>query len=77
MALHRELERRLILSASSETARQSPHDDMLALDHAGRPVMHSPSERCRQVAERWGSSARDAVVTVQTTIDVKALQLVP
>src|SRR2546422_11262553 len=45
---------------------------MLALDHAGRPVMHSPSERCRQVAERWGSSAHDEVIAVQATIEVKA-----
>lgn len=72
MALHRELERRRLLSAFSETARHYPHDDMLALDHVGRPVMHSPSERCRQVAERWGSSPRDEVVTVQATIEVKA-----
>jgi transcriptional regulator of acetoin/glycerol metabolism len=72
MALHRELERRRLLTAFSDAARHYPHDDMLALDHAGRPVMHSPSERCRQIAERWGSLSRDEPVAVQTTIDVKA-----
>jgi len=34
--------------------------------------VHLSIERCRQVAERWGSSPRDEVVTVQATIEVKA-----
>jgi len=72
MALHRELERRCLLSAFAEAARRYPHDDMLALDHAGRPVMHSPNERCRQVAERWGSSARNEAVAVQAMMEVNA-----
>ncbi|MGH8518113.1 MAG: sigma-54-dependent Fis family transcriptional regulator, partial [Panacagrimonas sp.] len=72
MALHRELERRRILNAFSETSRHYPHDDVLALDHAGRPVMHTPNDRCRQIVERWGSSAPQDSVAVHATIDVKA-----
>ena len=72
MALHRELERRRLLTAFSDAARHYPHDDMLALDHAGRPVMYTPSERCRQIAERWNSAGLEAAVTVSTTIDVVA-----
>lgn len=72
MALHRELERRRILTAFSETARHYPQDDVLALDHAGRPVMHTPNERCRRIVEGWGSSVPQDGVTVQTTIEVKA-----
>ncbi len=70
MALHRELERRRLLTAFSDAARHYPHDDMLALDQAGRPVMHTPSERCRQIAERWNTL--DEPVAVRETIDVKA-----
>lgn len=72
IALHRELERRRLLTAFSDAARHYPHDDMLALDHAGRPVIHTPTERCRQIAERWGSIGRDEPVAVQTTINVTA-----
>lgn len=71
MALHRELERRRILSAFSDAARHYPQDDMLALDVGGRPVMFTPNERCRQIAERW-SSARQEGIAVQTTINVTA-----
>ncbi|TDU30935.1 transcriptional regulator of acetoin/glycerol metabolism [Panacagrimonas perspica] len=71
MALHRELERRRILSAFSDAARHYPHDDMLALDVGGRPVMFTPNERCRQIAERWVSTRHDGV-SVQSTIDVTA-----
>jgi len=35
MTLHRELERSRVVNAFSEVARQYPHDDLLALDHAG------------------------------------------
>ncbi|ABM97372.1 sigma-54-dependent Fis family transcriptional regulator [Methylibium petroleiphilum] len=72
MALHRELERRRLLTAFSDAARHYPHDDMLALDHAGRPVMHTPNERCRQITERWVSAGSDDTVAVRTTIDVEA-----
>ncbi|WP_022980724.1 sigma-54-dependent Fis family transcriptional regulator [Ideonella sp. B508-1] len=57
MALHRELERRLLLTAFSDASRHYPHDDLLAVDQAGRPVAHTPSERCRQLAERWPAEA--------------------
>jgi sigma-54 dependent transcriptional regulator, acetoin dehydrogenase operon transcriptional activator AcoR len=72
MALHRELERRRLLAAFSDAARQYPHDDLLVLDHAGRLVMHSPSERCRRVAERWSSAGWDEAVHVNKTIEVTA-----
>ena len=36
MALHRGLERRRLLTAFSDASRHYPHDDVLALDHAGR-----------------------------------------
>ena len=41
MTLHRQLERSRVVNAFTEAARQYPHDDMLALDHAGRVVMHT------------------------------------
>lgn len=72
MALHRELERRRLLSRFSEAAHRYPHDEMLALDHMGRPVMHSPSERCRKVAERWDSATGNEAVPVESIIEVKA-----
>lgn len=71
IALHRELERRRLLTAFSDAARHYPQDDMLALDHRGRPVVHTPNERCRKIAESWGREAPDGV-QVRTTIDVKA-----
>lgn len=73
MALHRELERGRLLAAFGEAARQYPHDDILALDPAGRPVMHTPSERCRRIAERWGDAGpAEAAAGVRATIDVTA-----
>ncbi len=71
MALHRELERRRILTAFSDAARHYPQDDMLALDHGGRPLMYTPNERCRQIAERWTTARHDGI-TVQATLDVTA-----
>ncbi|GAP34306.1 sigma54 specific transcriptional regulator, Fis family [Piscinibacter sakaiensis] len=72
MALHRELERRRLLSSFSETVRHYPHDDVLALDPLGRPVMHTPSERCRQIAERWRHGSADAADRVQSRTEVRA-----
>jgi sigma-54 dependent transcriptional regulator, acetoin dehydrogenase operon transcriptional activator AcoR len=68
MGLQRELERGRLLMAFGEVARRYPHDDLLALDHAGRVVTHTPNERCRQMAERW--DATDALCAVRETIDV-------
>ncbi len=70
MALLRELERRRLLAAFSDAARHYPHDDMLALDHAGRPVMHTPSDRCRAIAERWGRPGSVDTDAVRATIAV-------
>jgi transcriptional regulator of acetoin/glycerol metabolism len=69
MSLHRELERSRLVSAFSEAARHYPFDDMLALDHAGRLVTHTPSERCRRIAEVWASGGYEET-PVRETIDV-------
>jgi sigma-54 dependent transcriptional regulator, acetoin dehydrogenase operon transcriptional activator AcoR len=71
MTLHRELERGRVVNAFTEAARQYPHDDMLALDHAGRVVMHSPNEHCRHVAQNWAAGGFDGAA-VRETIDVTA-----
>lgn len=72
MTLHRELERRRLLMAFSDATRHYPHDDMLALDHAGRPVMHTPNERCRHIAERWSSLGREELRSAHASIEVTA-----
>jgi len=72
MALHRELERSRLLMAFSDAARHYPCDDMLALDHAGRPVMHTPSERCRRIAQQWSSGGFEGATAVRDTIEVTA-----
>jgi transcriptional regulator of acetoin/glycerol metabolism len=72
MGLHRELERGRLLMAFSEAARRYPHDDLLALDHAGRVVTHTSNERCRHIAERWGSAGQDDLCTARETIEVPA-----
>lgn len=71
MTLHRELERSRVVSAFTEAARQYPHDDMLALDHAGRVVMHSPNQHCRHVAQNWAAGGLGGAA-VRETIDVTA-----
>lgn len=72
MALHRELERRRLLAAFSEAARRYPHDDMIVVDHAQRPVIHTPNERCRQIVERWGPGGCPGGFGVQAKIEVTA-----
>ncbi|MCA6215167.1 sigma 54-interacting transcriptional regulator [Ideonella sp. B7] len=72
MALHRELERRLLLTAFSDATRQYPHDDLLALDPTGRPVTHTPTERCRQLAARWPSPTPEVQAQVRDTLPVNA-----
>lgn len=71
MSLHRELERRRILNAFADTARQYPHDQMLALDHLGRLVTHTPTERCHRIAERWASDTTSRPAA-RATFEVKA-----
>ncbi len=72
MALQLEMQRRRVLTAFSELARHYPHDDLLALDHAGRPLVHSPNERCRQLAERWGRPGETGLPAVRERVDVLA-----
>ena len=55
MTMHRELERSRLVTRLQRGARRYPFDDMLVLDHAGRLVTHTPSERCRRIAENWAS----------------------
>ena len=71
MALHRELERRRVLIAFGDAARQYPHDDLLALDHAGRVLAHSPNERCRQAQAGWGNGAAADAPPVRHAIEVR------
>jgi transcriptional regulator with PAS, ATPase and Fis domain len=71
MALHRELERSRLLTAFTDAVRQYPHDDMLALDHAGRPVIHTPNERCNRIAKRWTSVGVQGIA-VRKTVEVKS-----
>jgi hypothetical protein len=54
MTLHRKLERSRVVNAFTEAARQYPHDDMLALDHAGRVVMHTATSP--RIGPRVGSA---------------------
>jgi sigma-54 dependent transcriptional regulator, acetoin dehydrogenase operon transcriptional activator AcoR len=72
LALHRELERRRVLTAFGDAARHYPHDDLLALDHAGRPLAHTPNERCRLLAQRWGTHDGEGAPPVRQRIDVTA-----
>ena len=72
MALHREMERRRVLTAFGDAARHYPHDDLLALDHAGRPLAHSPNERCRLQAQRWGAFGAEGPPPVRQRIEVTA-----
>ncbi len=70
MALHRELERGKVLMALGEAARRYPHDDLVALDHAGAPLAATPNERCRHMLERW--NARETMPVVRETLPVTA-----
>lgn len=71
MALHRELERSRIVNTFNEIARQYASDDLLALDHAGRVIMHSPNERSSRAARSWSSGGVDSA-RARKTIDVTA-----
>lgn len=68
LALHRELERRRVLTAFGDAARQYPHDDLLALDHAGRVLAHTPNERCRELARRWGAGGPAPAVQLRSEL---------
>ena len=70
MTMHRELERSRLVTAFSEAARRYPFDDMLVLDHAGRLVTHTPSERCRRIAENWASGGFEGTPAVRETFEV-------
>lgn len=72
ISLQRELERRRLLMAFNDATRGYPHDDMLALDHAGRPVMHTPNERCRRLVDRWLVDGRQELRNAQNTTNVMA-----
>jgi transcriptional regulator of acetoin/glycerol metabolism len=71
MALYRALEHKRLTTAFSEAARHYPNDDILALDPSGRIVSHTPTERCRRIAESW-TSAASATAAVRETVDVTA-----
>ena len=71
MGLFRALEHSRLVTAFSDTARNYPHDDLLALDAAGRVVKHTPSESCRRIAERWTSGGFDGT-SVRETVEVIA-----
>lgn len=53
IALQREQDRHRLLMAFADATRRYPHDDLLALDYAGKAIMHTPNERCRRVVDRW------------------------
>jgi transcriptional regulator of acetoin/glycerol metabolism len=72
MALQRELERSRLAAAFGDATRHYPFDDMLALDHAGRLVMHTPSERGRRIAEGWATGGFEGGPAVRETMEVKA-----
>ncbi|BDB30289.1 MULTISPECIES: sigma-54-dependent Fis family transcriptional regulator [Cupriavidus] len=71
MVMYRELERSRLISAFGETARRYPHDEMLALDHVGRVVAHSPTDRCSKIVAAWGAGSLQ-VTPVRQTIDVSS-----
>jgi len=70
MALHRELERSRLVTAFGDATRHYPFDDMLAVDHAGRLVVYTPTDRCRRIAERWASGGFEGTPEVRETIEV-------
>jgi sigma-54 dependent transcriptional regulator, acetoin dehydrogenase operon transcriptional activator AcoR len=71
IALHRELERSRIVNAFNEVARQYPSDDLLALDDAGRVIMHSPNDRCSRIARNWSAGGINGAAA-RKTIEVTA-----
>lgn len=71
MGLFRALERSRLVTAFSDSTRRYPHDDILALDAAGRVVTHTASESCRRVAESWSAGGFDGV-SVRESVEVIA-----
>lgn len=71
IALYRTLGRSRLTTAFSEAVRHYPHDDVLALDHAGQVVAHTQTERCRRVVEGWTSAGAEGA-TIRETVDVTA-----
>ena len=71
MSLHRELERSWLVNAFGDATRRYRDDELLALDSAGRVIMHTPGERCARIAESWTSCGLAGLAEVRETIEVK------
>lgn len=69
MTLRREIDRSCLLAEFSEASRHYPNDEMLVLDHTGRPIMHSPTESCVAAVDRWRAGDRGREQVLQT-VDV-------
>jgi sigma-54 dependent transcriptional regulator, acetoin dehydrogenase operon transcriptional activator AcoR len=72
ISLHRELERRVLLAAFGDCARRYPNDDIVALDHAGRAVMQTPSDRCAALVARMSPHGGGAALPAREVIDIAA-----
>lgn len=70
LAFSRELERSRLLAVFNDATRQYPHDQLLALDRHDRLVVHTPSETCRRIAERWTSCGLEGMAVAET-VEVK------
>ncbi len=58
MTLRREIDRSQLVAVFAEATRNYPNDDMLVLDHAGRPILHSATESGSATARRWQSGQK-------------------
>ncbi|NIF85820.1 sigma-54-dependent Fis family transcriptional regulator [Comamonas sp. Tr-654] len=58
LALQREQDRNRLLAIFEEESRRSPHEKMLVVDHAGRPISHSQTEAGHAIAARWWAGER-------------------
>lgn len=67
IALHRQLDRSRLLAAFSERSHQYPRDEMLLVDQAERPVMHSSTDASQEISARWKAGDRGYGQVIQST----------
>jgi len=67
IALHRQLDRSRLLAAFSERSHRYPRDEMLLVDHAERPLMHSSTDASLEISARWKAGDRGYGEVIQST----------
>jgi transcriptional regulator of acetoin/glycerol metabolism len=67
MDLHRQLDRSRLLAAFSERSHLYPRDEMLVVDYAERPVMHSSTDAGLEISTQWKSGDRSYGKVVHST----------